>query len=149
MMTPPMTDGPPTDDGAQGDAWLTRLSAREWLSAATNELERATEALSHKQQRAGVAQARRAAGMAWNAVLTLVVDPAERARYGRSYMDHLRTLCDETAVSPAVREAATSLLGAPLQPVLVQLGAGDTRLASAARVIVEEATRRLDAVDAS
>src|SRR5262245_57832093 len=51
------------------DHWLYRLDAGEWLRAAENELKRAEAALTHKQQRAGVAGARRAAGMAWNAVL--------------------------------------------------------------------------------
>jgi hypothetical protein len=52
-------------------------------------------------------------------------------------------LAEDAAVSPAVRDAATALVQAPLEQVLVQLGVeGDTRLADAARVIVEEAARR-------
>lgn len=126
-----------------GDTWLTRLSADEWLKAGAGELVRATEALLHKQQRMGVAQARRAAGMAWNAVLLQIADVAERALYGRSYMDHLKVLREEMSVSPAVRQAATTLVGAPLEQVLIQLGAGDTRVADAAEVIVAEARRRV------
>jgi len=127
----------------QEETWLTRLSAEEWLQAASGELARAEKALAYKQQRAGVTQARRAAGMAWNAVLQGIVDGAERARYGRSYMDHLRVLKDELGVSPAVREAAALLVTAPLEAELVQLGAGDTRLARAAEVGVSEAGRRV------
>jgi hypothetical protein len=126
-----------------GESWLTRLSVDEWLAAAQGELQRATHALFHKQQRAGVTQARRAAGMAWNAALLGIVDVDERARYGRSYMDHLRALADDAALSSAVRDAATALVKAPLEQRLVQLGVeGDITLAKAAGVILEEATRR-------
>ena len=128
---------------ASDDSWLTRLSSTEWLSAAKGELARASVALTHKQQRAGVTQARRAAGMAWNAVLREIVDVKERARYGRSYMDHLKTLSAEASVSASVREAALALLSAPPGSILVQLGAGDTRFAQAAGVIVGEAERRV------
>ena len=127
-----------------GQGWLERLGAEEWLAAAMNELARATIALTGKQQRAGVTQARRAAGMAWNAVLLGIADLEERNRYGRSYMDHLRVLKDEPAVPTKVREAAATLVGAALDPQLVQLGTGDTRLAIAATAIVEEARRRVD-----
>jgi hypothetical protein len=130
-------------EGGGGESWLTRLSAEEWLAAAEGELQRATHALFHKQQRAGVTQARRAAGMAWNAALLGIADAQERARYGRSYMEHLRALAADEAVSAAVREAANALVQAPLEQRLVQLGIeGDTRLAQAAGVIVEEAARR-------
>jgi hypothetical protein len=132
-----------------GDRWLTRLTNEEWLVAATGELARATDALLMKQQRAGVTQARRAAGMAWNAVLVGIADVAERARYGRSYMEHLRVLADDEAVLPSVRDAAAALVKAPLEQTLVQLGMGDTRLADAAGVIVEEARRRVLGVDRS
>lgn len=134
---------------AQESTWLTRLSAEEWLRAAEGELTRAEQALRLKQQRAGVTQARRAAGMAWNAVLHGIVDGDERARYGRSYMDHLRALADDVGVSAHVREAASALVSAPLEQVLVQLGSGDVRLAAAATVIVEEALRRVRLTDPS
>jgi len=130
-------------DDAASD-WLTRLSAEEWLRAAHNELVAAERALLGKQHRAGVTQARRAAGMAWNAVLLGIADPAERDRFGRSYMDHLRVLRAEESVGAAVREAADALVVAKLEQELVQLGHGDTRLARAAAVIVEEAGRRVD-----
>jgi hypothetical protein len=134
---------PPDEEAADGESWLTRLSADEWITVARSELLRAERALSGKQQRAGVAQARRAAGMAWNAALLQIVDGAERARYGRSYMEHLKALAGDVAVATAVRDAASALVSAPLEQTLVQLGAGDTRLADAARVIVDEAARRV------
>jgi hypothetical protein len=104
---------------------------------------RATEALATKQQRAGVAGARRAAGMAWNAVLVIAFDE----QYGRSYMEHLQALAREAAVPGPIRLAARALLDAPLAPTVVTLGArGDTRLAEAARAILEHARARVSPV---
>lgn len=127
--------------GRDPSHWLHRLDAGEWLRAADNELLRATEALSRKQQRPGVAGARRAAGMAWNAVLV----GAEDERYGRSYMEHLRALADDDRAPEPVRAAARRLVEAPLATNVIPLGRGDTRYADAARVIVDEARRRLSA----
>lgn len=119
--------------------WLQRFSAAEWLQAARNELLRSEEALLRKQQRPGVAGARRAAGMAWNAVL---VEAAEE-RFGRSYMEHLQALATDARVDEAVRQAAATLLTAPLSTQVIPLGRGDTRLADCARVIVAAAERRV------
>ena len=127
--------------GRDPSHWLHRFDAEEWLRAAANELQRAEEALSHKQQRPGVAGARRAAGMAWNAVLV----GAEDERYGRSYMDHLKALAVDERVDEAVRAAARQLVDAPLATNVIPLGRGDTRFAEAARVIAEEARRRVNA----
>jgi HEPN domain-containing protein len=121
------------------DHWLYRYSAEEWLRAAANELRTAEEALRRKQQRAGVAGARRAAGMAWNAVLV----GAPEERYGRSYMDHLKALVGDEAVPAAVRQAARSLLEAPLATDVVTLGQGDTSLARAAEAILVHARERV------
>lgn len=127
--------------GRDPSHWLHRFDAAEWLRAAENELGRAEDALAHKQQRPGVAGARRAAGMAWNAVLVGAADDA----YGRSYMDHLQALAkDERAPAP-VRAAAALLVAAPLATNVIPLGRGDTRFADAARVIVDEARRRVSA----
>ena len=49
--------------------WLHRLTADEWLAAAATELELCAETLERRAFRPGVTHARRAAGMAWNAVL--------------------------------------------------------------------------------
>jgi HEPN domain-containing protein len=121
------------------DHWLYRLTADEWLRAAENELARAYDALKRKQHRQGVAGARRAAGMAWNAVLVLAADEA----YGRSYMDHLKALSRDQAVPEPVRAAAVQLEQAPLATNVVPLGAGDTRFADAASAIVEHARERV------
>ncbi len=119
--------------------WLYRLTPEEWLRAAENELARAEQALAARQQRAGLAQARRAAGMAWNAVLATAADEA----YGRSYMEHLQALARDEAVPVGVREAADALLKAPLVAEVIPLGRGDTRLAGCARAIVECARERV------
>ena len=121
--------------------WLHRLDADEWLRAAAKELARAEESLAHKQQRPGVAGARRAAGMAWNAVLVGAEDEA----YGRSYMDHLHALAKDERAPEPVRAAAAMLVEAPLATNVIPLGRGDTRFADAARVIVDEARRRVSA----
>src|SRR5438067_2683131 len=120
--------------GRDPDHWLHRLSADEWLRAAANELVRAEEALARKQRRMGVAGARRAAGMAWNAVLTTKEDEA----YGRSYMEHLKALAADEAWPEPVRQAAHRLLTAPLATNVIPIGRGDTRLTDDARVIVDE-----------
>jgi HEPN domain-containing protein len=125
--------------GRDPSHWLHRLDADEWLHAATNELGRAETALEKKQQRAGVAGARRAAGMAWNAVLVR----AEDERYGRSYMDHLTALAIDERVPGGVRAAARQLLDAQLGTDIIPLGRGDTRLADCARLVVDEAHRRV------
>ncbi len=125
--------------GKDPDHWLYRLSPEEWLSAAEGELVRARQALANKQHRQGVAGARRAAGMAWNAVLYLSVDDA----YGRSYMDHLKALGEDATIPDTVRRVSLALVGAPLQTQIVQLGPGDTSLADAAEVIVAHARERV------
>jgi HEPN domain-containing protein len=123
--------------GKDPDHWLYRLTADEWLRAAAYELRRAERALVAKQQRAGVAGARRAAGMAVNGILAALVEPDPS--YGRSYMDHLTALRDDISTHDTVRAAAEALLEAPMQTDLVQVGPGDTRLATCAFEILEYA----------
>jgi HEPN domain-containing protein len=130
-----------TMPGRDPSHWLHRLDADEWLRAADNELVRAEDALVRKQHRPGLAGARRAAGMAWNAVLVGKDDE----RYGRSYMDHLRALAADDRVDEGVRGAARQLLEMPLATNIIPIGRGDTRMADCARVIVEEARRRITA----
>jgi HEPN domain-containing protein len=127
--------------GRDPSHWLHRLDADEWLRAADNELVRAEDALLRKQHRPGVAGARRAAGMAWNAVLVGVEDES----YGRSYMDHLRALAADERVDDQVRTAARQLLEVPLATNIIPLGRGDTRMADCARAIIVEARRRVSA----
>jgi len=130
----------PTMPGPDPTHWLHRLTAEEWLRAAEGELARARSALSAKQQRPGVAGCRRAAGMAWNAVLVVAPDDA----YGRSYMDHLKALADDATVPEPVRAAARALVEAPLDTQLVTLGRGDTHLADAAQAVFVHARDRVE-----
>lgn len=122
--------------------WLHRLTAPEWLAAAAAELAHAEAAADRRATRVALTHGRRAAGMAWNAVL--VHHPDERA--GRSYMEHVVALCDDPAAPEAVRAAARLLRESPTgTPALIQLaGPGsqpDSRLVRAAREIVDHATR--------
>jgi HEPN domain-containing protein len=116
--------------------WLHRLTVVEWLAAATAELAQAEAALARRATRPGITHARRAAGMAWNAVL--IEHPDGRA--GRSYMEHVVALAEDDALPVEVREAARRLRDTPpLPPPLVTLGRPDLAAAHAARVILEHA----------
>lgn len=128
---------PPRDP----DHWLYRLTPEEWLRAAAGELVQAASSLSAQAQRRGVASARRAAGMALNAVL--VVAPCEA--WGRSYMDHLRALAADATTPAGLRRACAELLEAPLDgPKFVRIGGGaDEGAAAAARVVLEWCAERV------
>src|SRR3954452_3453355 len=120
--------------------WLHRLTSEEWLAAAATELTHADAALVRRAARPGVAPARRAAGMAWNAVLT--VHPDERS--GRSYMEHVVALAGDPAAPDEVRAAAQRLRDTPpVPPALVTLGKPDLGPAQAARTILDHARRLL------
>lgn len=134
----------PGEPRAAGDgSWLYRLSAEEWLTAATNELHNAEFAFRAKQQRAAVTHARRAGGMALNAVLRLSPEP--EPRYGRSYMDHLHALAADETIEAPLREAASRLLTLPLRLELIPLGPGDVAQAAPAIRILEYARARVAA----
>jgi hypothetical protein len=116
--------------------WLHRLTATEWLAAAETELGHAEAALARRAARPGVTHARRAAGMAWNAVL--IETPDDRA--GRSYMEHLVALSEDAAVPVQVRQAARLLRDTPpMPPALVTLGRPDLAAAQSARTIIDHA----------
>lgn len=122
--------------------WLYRLGADEWLRAAEHELSLCWEALQRRALRTGVTHARRAAGMAWNAILVTDFD----ARYGRSYMEHLYVLAREPAIPDTVRAAAGHLQAtAPAAAGLVQIGRPDTSAYDAAATVVTFARSRLGA----
>jgi hypothetical protein len=91
-----------------------------------------------------VTYARRAAGMAWNAVLAATpadARDAALARFGRSYMDHVAALAGAPDVPDAVRDAAQLLRDTPpAPPELITLGKPDLRPVEAARAIVAHAT---------
>jgi hypothetical protein len=119
--------------------WLLRLTADEWLAAAETELVHAEAALARRAARPGVTHARRAAGMAWNAVLAAAPDPdgPANARYGRSYMDHVVALASDDGAPDEVRAAAERLRDtAPRPPELVTIGKPDLAPLEAARAIV-------------
>ena len=123
--------------GSDPTHWLHRLDAAEWLAAAHTELEHCAEALGRRAFRPGVTHARRAAGMACNAVLIAEEHPA----WGRSYMEHVAALAEEEG---PVREAARLLRDTPpAPPELVSLGKPDLRALEAARAIVEWAQTRV------
>ena len=127
-----------TVPGSDPTHWLHRLDAAEWLAAAATELDLAQAALARRATRVGVTHARRAAGMAWNAVLVVAPDD----RYGRSYMDHVVALASQADaaddVIPAdVRGAARLLRDTPPRPPeLVTIGKPDMSPLQAANVIV-------------
>lgn len=106
--------------------WLWRLDAAAWLRAAAAELTAGDANLAAR--RTAVTHARRAAGMALNAVLVTLAT-ADELRWGRSYIDHLRALADPRIpidpLPPAARPLAAALLAIPVvgtATTLVQLG---------------------------
>jgi hypothetical protein len=124
--------------------WLHRLDAAEWLAAAATELAHADEKLARRAVRPGITHARRAAGMAWNAVLVSAPDE----RYGRSYMEHVVALAgwpdDDPAIPADVRAAARLLCDTPpVPPQLITIGKPDLSALEAARTIVEFARARV------
>lgn len=121
-----MADHPKPGPDHPSDHWLWRLDTSAWLRAAEAEL--ATGAANLASRRTAVTHARRAAGMALNAVLVASA-PADELRWGRSYIDHLRALTDPTRpidpLPPAARPLAAALLEIPVlgtATTLVQLG---------------------------
>jgi hypothetical protein len=119
--------------------WLRKLSPEEWIRAGLGELRRAEEAYKGHDARAGLASARRAAGMALNAALLVEPDDA----WGRSYVDHLAALARDASVPERVREAAQILVATPLpgagKLVALRSAAGDTRVLEAARDVAAHA----------
>lgn len=113
--------------------WLHRLTAAEWVAAAEHEVALCEAALSRRAQRPGVTHARRGAGMALNALLIR----AERPSWGRSYMEHVVALADDTIAPDEVRAAAQVLKETPARPPeLVQIGRPDLRALDAAKAIL-------------
>jgi hypothetical protein len=126
--------------------WLYRLTTEEWLTAAETELQHCADSLRRRAFRAGITHARRAAGMAWNAVLLETPDD----RMGRSYMDHVKALANDEHLSEEPRRAAQYLRDTnPAPPALVTLGktpaaaAADLAPPAAARVLIDDARARV------
>ncbi len=127
--------------------WLYRLAPDDWLLAARHERAQAMSAFAKHDRRTGVACARRAAGMAMNALLVLVPNDA----WGRSYVEHLRAARGDEALPLAVREAAGLLVDASLSaPRLVQLGGtADDGLVAAATSVIGWCAERVERLTSS
>ncbi len=99
-------------------AWLTRLAPEDWIRQGLSELGRAEARILAHDRTAGVLGLRRAAGMALNGALSV-----HWRAWGRTYIDHLRAIVDDTEVPARVREAAKLLNDVPLekQPSVVRL----------------------------
>ena len=157
-MAPPLPPQvPPAVPDKDPAHWLYRLTPAEWLSAAEHELVLCAEALQRRAVRPGVTHARRAAGMAWNAVLAGEPAPTDGSasapdlRYGRSYMEHLKALAEDApdtagalpGVPDEVRAAARALCEAPtVPPALITIGKPDLRTLEAARAVIAHARAR-------
>ena len=85
--------------------WLFKLSPDEWIRAGQSDLKHAEQAYAANNPRAGLAGAKRAAGMALNGAL--IVEPDEL--WGRSYVDHLMAAGRDAKVPERVREACREL----------------------------------------
>ena len=121
--------------------WLRKMSPAEWVTAALEEARRAERAYKEQQAKAGLASARRAAGMALNTVLLL----EKKDGWGRSFVDHLRGLLGDAAAPEAVRVSCKLLLDTqPPGPAVISLRshAGDHRVVEAARDVIAHAYAR-------
>ena len=115
--------------------WLFKLSPGDWIRAAMGELRRAEDAYKVRNARAGLAGARRAAGMALNGAL--IVRPNDA--WGRSYVDHLTALEKDETAPAAVRAACKILLETqpPGNPLVSLRSPGlDERVLEAARDVM-------------
>jgi len=131
--------------GPDPSHWLYRLTADEWLAAAETELGHCQETLGRRAVRAGVTHARRAAGMAWNAVLALA--PAPDEKFGRSYMEHVVALASDQSAPEEVRLAAQVLRETPAAaPQLIAIGKPDLTVLTEARRIADYARERVAAL---
>jgi HEPN domain-containing protein len=119
--------------------WLFKLSPDEWIRSAMGELRRAEQAYAQKNVRAGLAGAKRAAGMALNGAL--IVEPNEA--WGRSYVEHVSAVARDGGVPERVREAAKILH--ETQPpqagglVALRTATGEERILEAARDVLAHA----------
>lgn len=120
------------------DHWLHKLSPHEWIRAAMGEIRRAEEAYKANNGRAGLAGARRAAGMALNGAL--ICEPNEA--WGRSYMDHLLAMKNDAALPARIREACAILLETPLpggELVALRTPLANEKILEAARDVMAHA----------
>lgn len=131
--------------------WLHRYTPREWVRASMGELDAARRAYEANNARAGLAGARRAAGVALNGLIAATTDAPEG--WGRSYMDHLTYLASDGEAPPAVRDAAARLVSTPLpggEVVALRTAKRDAAVLDAAETIMAHAYAavvRAEAVD--
>jgi HEPN domain-containing protein len=120
------------------DAWLTKLSPNEWISAALGELKRAEQAYARNDARAGAVGCKRAAGMALNGALSVEPNPS----WGRTYVEHVAALAKDASAPEAVRAASKIVLEArPPTSALATLRSksGDAKVVDAARDVIAHA----------
>ena len=86
--------------------WLFKYSPEEWIRSALAELRRAEASYKRRNASAGLAGARRGAGMALNAALIVEPNP----KWGRTYVDHLLALRNDASAPEAVRSASGLLM---------------------------------------
>ncbi|MEZ4227719.1 MAG: hypothetical protein R3B89_01065 [Polyangiaceae bacterium] len=117
--------------------WLFKLSPEEWIQAGLAELRRAEAALAGAQLPAAYAGLKRAAGMALNGAL--IVEPRE---WGRSYVEHLAALSQDSSAPEQVREAAARVAGlkaAPGEVVSLRTPKTEERWVEAAKTVMAHA----------
>jgi hypothetical protein len=123
---------------ASPPAWLTRLSAEEWIRQGLSELQRAEARIAAHDRSAAVLGLRRAAGMALNGALSVRWRP-----WGRTYVDHVRAVAADVDVPTSVRDAARLLNDVPVekQPNVVRLTppSESTRWLEAAKTVMAHA----------
>lgn len=119
--------------------WLFKYSPDEWIRAGLADLRRAEAAYEANSPRAGLAGAKRAAGMALNGAL--IAEPNEA--WGRSYVDHLLALGRDARVPERVREACRVLTevapAAASKLVTLRTSSSEHRTLEAARDVIAHA----------
>ena len=119
--------------------WLFKLSPDEWIRSGQGDVKHAEEAYAANNPRAGLAGAKRAAGMALNGAL--IVEPD--AIWGRSYVDHLMALSRDARAPARIREACRELTETT-QPgaqklVTLRTSSQEHRILEAARDVIAHA----------
>ena len=120
------------------EEWLTKLSPKEWISAALGELARAEAAYARSDPRGGIAGCKRAAGMALNGALS--VEP--NAGWGRTYVEHLDALAKDAGVPEAVGASCKAVLDAKAPTsalAMLRTKSGDAKVVEAARDVIAHA----------
>ena len=121
--------------------WLFKLSPDEWIRAGLSDLDRAVAAYKANNPRAGLAGAKRAAGMALNGAL--IVEPDET--WGRSYVDHINALGRDAKVPERIRQACHELADTPMvgadkeKLVTLRTSSQEHRVLEAARDVIAHA----------